>query len=328
MPERLNFSIFAYMGLSEYIDALLYRYPCVVVPAFGAFLTQNKPAYLQKESSTFYPPSKALSFNGQLKSNDGLLVNHIAQAEQRPFEEILERVQQKAREWSRTLHAEGELELLPLGTFKKEAEGNIRFEPRSKSNYLTASFGLASLVANPVSREVMKEEVSEMEQRIPFSITPEARNTPGLRPLLKYAAVVLLALSAGISGFSFYQQQGLRYEQVWNASEQEVTRTIEAATFFSTSPLELPAITLELERPKAEKVHHIIAGAFRYRQNADKKIRQLQRQGYAEAFYVGTNPYGLHQVAYGSYSDAQEALAALREIKRTVSPDAWLLSQK
>lgn len=314
------------MSTAEYIDALLYRYQCVVVPSFGAFLTQIKPAYLQKESRTFYPPSKALSFNSQLQGNDGLLVNHIAQAEDKSFEEILDRLSEEVRQWNRALRTAGELELPPLGVFKKDAGGRLHFNPREKSNYLTASFGLSPVLASPVIRETLKEEVEALEQRIPFSITPEERSTPGIRPYLKYAAVILLALSAGISGYSFYQQQQALENKVWADTQKQVTRNIQEATFFSSEPIELPAVTLEIQK-KSQKMHHIIAGAFRIRENADKKIRQLQQKGY-QARYIGLNAYGLHQVAYGSYANADEALEALRQIKRTISPDAWLLSQK
>ncbi len=69
------------MRLENHIATLLYRYQCVVVPGFGAFLSQIKPAYLQRDSNTLYPPYKELSFNAQLIKKDGLLVSHIAQLE-------------------------------------------------------------------------------------------------------------------------------------------------------------------------------------------------------------------------------------------------------
>ena len=79
--KLLKFSIFVFMTLEGYITDLLYRYQCVVVPDFGAFLSQIKPASLQRESNTFYPPYKELSFNARLHTNDGLLVAQVAQAE-------------------------------------------------------------------------------------------------------------------------------------------------------------------------------------------------------------------------------------------------------
>ena len=74
-------------------------------------------------------------------------------------------------------------------------------------------------------------------------------------------------------------------------------------------------------------MHYIVAGAFRVKDNANRKIAQLKAQGFNAAYY-GTNAYGLHMVTYDSYSNSTDALIALREIKRTESKDAWLLSKK
>ena len=330
MPKRTRIAIFADMGISQYIETLLYRYQCVVVPSFGAFLTQNKPAYLQKESNSFFPPSRELSFNAQLHTNDGLLVSHIAQIEKKPYEEVLKSVEEQAKSWLRELQQEGKLDLSPLGEFRLNPEGNNRFRPADRNNYLTSSFGLSAVLANPVAREVMKEEVEALEERIPFSITPEQREHPGIRPYFKYAAVILLALATGLSGYTWYRQQTEAEGLVRAEAQKQVSRQIQEATIFGAQPLELPSITLEIDRAaknEGDGVHYIIAGAFRVRENADKKIRQLRQQGF-DAHYVGQNPFGLHQVAYSSYTDPKQALDSLRKIKRTVSEDAWLLSKR
>jgi CCDC81-like prokaryotic HU domain 1 len=72
---------FVAMKIESYIAQLLYRYQCVTVPGFGAFLTEIQSAQLNVNSNSFYPPKKLVSFNSFLKNNDGLLANHIAQAE-------------------------------------------------------------------------------------------------------------------------------------------------------------------------------------------------------------------------------------------------------
>lgn len=315
------------MGTAQHIESLLYRYQCVVVPSFGAFLTQIKPAYLQKDSNTFFPPSKKLSFNSQLNSNDGLLVSHIANLEGISFDVALERITRDAETWKKTLHKERILDLEPLGVFRLNAEGKMLFEPEPKNNLLMAAFGLASVRANAVLREELKEEVRELEENIPFSITPESRKNFGLRPYLKYAAIVLLSLTAGLSAYTYTQNFKSSEAEVRTLVQDEVSRQIQEATFFGSQPLELPSLTLEVARNEQEAAHHIIAGAFRVRENADKKITQLRSQGY-DSRYIGVNPHGLHQVAYSSYSDPGEALEALRKIKRTVSSDAWMLSVK
>ena len=51
------------MQLETYISDLLYRYDCVTVPEFGAFLTQRKSATVHDSTNAFYPPKKVLSFS-------------------------------------------------------------------------------------------------------------------------------------------------------------------------------------------------------------------------------------------------------------------------
>lgn len=329
LPKRTRIAIFAAMGTAQTIESLLYRYQCVVVPSFGAFLTQNKPAYLQKESNSFFPPSRELSFNAQLQTNDGLLVAHIAQSEKKSYDEALKEVQEQAKSWLHQLRKDGKLDLSPLGEFRLNPEGNIRFRPADRTNYLTSSFGMSAVLASPVTREVLKEEVEALEERIPFSITPEHREQAGIRPYFKYAAVILLALATGLSGYTLYRQQTQAEGLVRAEAQKQVSRHIQEATIFGAQPLELPSITLEigLNDKKDDGMHFIIAGAFRIRENADKKIRQLRQEGF-DAHYVGQNPFGLHQVAYASFSDPRQALDSLHKIRKNVSEDAWLLSKR
>ena len=51
---------------------------------------------------------------------------------------------------------------------------------------------------------------------------------------------------------------------------------------------------------------------------------QLKAEGFSPR-EIGANKYGLHQVVYGSFETREEALAKLREIKKSNNPGAWLL---
>ncbi|MBT8184668.1 MAG: SPOR domain-containing protein [Eudoraea sp.] len=316
------------MGTEHYIEELLYRYNCVVVPEFGAFLTQMKSAVIHKSTNAFYPPSKIISFNEQLHSNDGLLVSYMASAEGKSYEEMLKKTLEKAKSWQKKLKSGDRIQLSSIGELWLNESGKIQFQPSYKINYLTSSFGLSSIVSIPVTREVLKESVSEMEEKIPFIITPEERKKSNFRPYLKYAAIVLLALSTGLTGFRFYSETATRQQLAREDAQELVSKNIQEATFFNADPLVLPVLKLEVTKKAPGKQHHIIAGAFRMQKNAEKKVNQLRRKGFNEARYLGVNAYGLHQVTYSSYTDPKEALASLKKIKRTVSADAWLLSTK
>jgi len=317
------------MVLEHYISDLLYRYNCIVVPGFGAFLTNKQGAKLIADSNTFHPPTKEISFNAQLTSNDGLLVSYIAEVEKTNYEEVLSKMDALTNNWKETLEKKGRLDLKKIGVLFLSSEGNLLFQPQSQINYLNSSFGLSSFYSSQITREVLKEEVVALEEKIPFIITPEKRETSSFRPYLKYAAVLLLALSTGLTGYRFYKKGMSEQQVVRQDAQKEVTKQIQEATFFNTAPLELPTVNVMAVTTVAKTTarHHIVAVAFRIKANADRKIKALQQKGYNAAYY-GTNTYGLHVVTYDRHNNTQEALKALKEIKRTQSSDAWLLSEK
>lgn len=314
------------MRIESYIEKLLFDYNCVVVPGFGAFLAHGKSAELDSVTNTLIPPTKTVSFNAQLSKNDGLLVSHIAKEKHLGYEELLEEVENVAESWKKRLEQGESIELFGIGKLSLNRDYRIQFEPENKTNFLTSSFGLSAFAATPIQREVLKEEIVELEEKVPFIITPEKREESSFRPWLKYAAVILLAISLGSTSYRAYDELQQKQVTVQQDAQQEVSRLIQEATFFESAPLELPALNIKITKKKLGK-HHVIAGAFRVEQNAEKKVAQLKKKGF-NAFYLGTNKFGLHQVAYDSFENPKEALKFLRKVKRTESPDAWLLSEK
>jgi len=307
------------MQLETYISDLLYRYDCVIVPNFGAFLTHRVSAKLDNNTHSFYPPKKALSFNEQLQTNDGLLANYIAEVEKVPYLVAVEKVAKQVKSIKSYL-VEGEtIELDNIGDLLLNKEGNINFEPSHHINYLTDAFGLSQFKTTEVTREVHKVIVEEVEKVIPIAITPEKRNT---RPYLKYAAIGLLLLTAG--GFvasNYYGNQVDNHNQIaQEEANEQLDVKVQEATFIIDSPL--PAATLQVEKMTGN--YHIVAGAFRIEANSIKKVQQLKDKGF-KARKIGINRYGLHEVVYSSHTDRIEALNALKTIKRTHNRDAWLL---
>lgn len=307
------------MQLEIYISDLLYRYECVVIPDFGAFLTQRESAKVHESTNAFYPPKKVLSFNEQIQKNDGLLVHYISDVEKIPFEDALSKIQKRIKSLKSYLIQGETLSFDNIGELFLNNEGKIQFEPSYHLNYLTDAFGLSQFVSPSVTREVYKEGVEELEEVIPIAFTPEKRKT---RPYLKYAAVALIALTIGSVGMSqFYVNKIVTHNQLaQEEANKQLEHKIQEATFIIDNPL--PAITLNVDKQAGR--YHIVAGAFRVKENSAKKVNQLQKLGY-NARTIGANKYGLHEVVYGSFEDRREALQALRKIRYNHNKAAWLL---
>lgn len=305
------------MQLEAYISDLLYRYECVTVPDFGAFLTQSVSASIHESSNTFYPPKKVVSFNEQIKKNDGLLAHYIADVEKIPFEVAIQKIETRIKNLRDNLVQGKTISFDNIGEMVLNSEGKIQFEPSYNLNYLTDAFGLSQFVSPVVAREVYKKQVEQLEKVIPITITEEKRKS---RPYLKYAAVALIALTVGgFAASNYYVNQIKSYNQIaQEEAAQQLDAKIQQATF-TLNPL--PAITLPVTKQSGN--YHIVAGAFRIEENCDKKIEQLKVLGY-KARKIGVNKYGLHEVVYASYEDRLEALDALKTIKKEHNPDAWL----
>ena len=69
------------VNVDKSISELLYQFDCVIIPDFGGFVANYAGAKIQPIQNTFTPPSKQISFNRNLTSNDGLLANFYSGVE-------------------------------------------------------------------------------------------------------------------------------------------------------------------------------------------------------------------------------------------------------
>lgn len=305
------------MQLETYISDLLYRYECVIVPDFGAFLTERKSASINETNHTFYPPRKVIAFNEQIQNNDGLLARYMADAEKIPYEVALDKIKKRVKAFKSFLTQGETITFSNIGEIIFNTEGKIVFEPSYNLNYLTDAFGLSQITAQTVTRETYKATVEAIEATTPIAVTVEKRKSKGY---LKYAAIALIALTIGGLGASkFYVDNIETHNQL---AQQEATeqldKKIQEATF-SLNPV--PAITLNVTKQSGN--YHIMAGAFRIEENCEKKVAQLRAEGF-NARKIGINQYGLHQVAYASFENRQDALVALQDIQISQDKDAWI----
>jgi hypothetical protein len=310
------------MNLELYISQLLYRYQCVTIPGFGAFLTEIQSAQWHENTNGFYPPKKLISFNSFLKNNDGLLANHIAQNEKSTYETAVESIEIEVKKWKNTLQFENTIALKNIGELSLNSEKNIVFSPYEQPNYLANSFGLSSIISPAIKREVLQHVFETVEESEVIQLIKE--KNPG-RTYLKYAAMIVISLSfTGIMGVKLYQDKVAEDTLiVEKAVQQQVQNKIQEATFFIESPL--PSVSLTVKEVKMP--YHVVAGSFRLEENAERIYRKLSNEGF-KARRLAPNSHGLFPVLYGSYPTFEEAQKARVEIQKTQNPDAWLLIEE
>ena len=311
------------MLIEKHISDLLYRYQCVTVPGFGAFLTETVSAHVTGSASSFFPPKKVVSFNANVKNNDGLLANHVALQEKMSYELAVIKIGDVVNEWTYLLQNRNRVVLKNIGEISVNNEMNWVFEPANTVNYLTDSFGLSSFVSPEITREVLKQEVEALEEKAPIIFTPERKKDYSY---LKYAAVFVTMLGAGGFGYKNYTDQKFEEQRllVEKNVQEKVQQQIQQATFLISAPVE--EVELSVTAPVEEKMpYHLVAGAYRSEENANKAITELKAAGFENAKMLPMNKHNLYPVVYGSFKNLNEAQTERKNIQKSHNAEAWLL---
>lgn len=304
------------MTIANYINDLLYRYDCVIVPNFGGFVTNKTSAYI--DENAMYPPTKKISFNSHLQHNDGLLANYMVAKEGISFDEATQKIQAEVVRWKNELE-KNPLTIASVGALELNEENQLVFEPNTNTNFLTSSFGLAEVPTSVIER--LKEEskpIIPLHEEVVESTEERKRGIP---QFIRYAASVAILLTLGMVLVNNYKTS--ENSQILANEQHKIEQKIQEATFVIENPL--PTINLKGSKvSKKDYPYHIIAGAFEIEENAQKKVQQLQRKGFNPQV-LGKNKWGLTQVTYNSFTSENEARTALAEIKQNHSQEAWLL---
>ena len=198
-------------SVEYYISQLLYKNDCVIVMNFGGFVCSSISANLNKKTGILTPPNKSILFNPQLKDNDGLLINHIAQSEGISQEDskinLLKFVEQSLKNLNKFKSCRFE----EIGLFTLNSDKNIIFTQDLKTNYNLNSFGFQDIINNKITRdnsEIIEESLKLIKKKNNFTT----------KRLLKAAAIIIPLI--GISFLSITQEDRINniYTQIANVN--------------------------------------------------------------------------------------------------------------
>ena len=294
------------MQLSKFISELLLEHDCVTVPGLGSFLGNFKSAHYDLENEKFYPPSKQISFNSQIKANDGLLAKFISEKSGLNYDDSLKEIHQEVLKITLNLKKESVL-LKDIGELNLNKEENIVFTPLQTKNFLKDSFGLS-----PIFIKELTQENSLNKKEIVLK--------PKVRSKFYQTAAVWACLIFGASSIYYnvnndLLEQKLAYEQ---DLRQESFSKVQKAVFDLGS---LPSLTINVKRQASQ--FYVIAGAFRITKNAENLVSSLKMKGY-DSRILPLNEKGLTPVAFEGFSQRKAAVTSLREIQAKENKNAWI----
>ena len=151
------------MDITLYIRELLFGHDCVIIPDFGGFIGNYIPSRVEKSTGTFFPPSKQISFNKNLNTNDGLLIGKISEANGIDFNEARAIVAKYVAELRKRLDNGETIVFDHIGIIANNGEGSVQFEPDVEANYCINSFGLEAFECFPLEKYDVCKKITEPE---------------------------------------------------------------------------------------------------------------------------------------------------------------------
>lgn len=348
--------------IDVYISDLLYSYDCVVIPDFGGFVANYASAKIQPIQHKITPPSKKISFNKNLKNNDGLLSNHIAAKQSLSYNEANDLIKSFVNQSIEGLAKGDKIKIEKVGTLFLDPEKNIQFVAEEKNEFLLDSFGLGGMRVQPIVRAGAEERIkNEIKKVIPLVQEEEKKK----RAIFWPAAAMFLVLLVGAYflnlQYNVIDTSAVQYSSLFSVNK-------ESSTFIEREPIEYNVLgesneNFELKEGlynyqfsnveftniwvdnRKEEVEskidntkvveealtqnlkfHVMGGCFSNKRNAEKLVKRLIKKGY-NARLLGEFK-NLHAVSFGSFALDEDARELLAKVKDQELKAAWLLAKE
>jgi nucleoid DNA-binding protein/cell division septation protein DedD len=167
------------IDLIEYVNHLLHRNNVAILPGFGALVATPTPALIDHARGTIYPPSKVITFNENLKVNDGLLMNHIKNIHGVSHQDARSIVENFVSSVMAILREGEPVRLDKIGKFYLNAQGRIVFEAIEKSNFNVETYGLPTLKYYPIAQSARANTTNSVAD----TPAPKAASVPKVQKI-------------------------------------------------------------------------------------------------------------------------------------------------
>ena len=342
------------IDVASYISELLYKRDSVALPGIGTISCTYQEAVIDYVQGMLYPPSKSLTLDEQLITDDQVLVMHLVDALKIEVEDAQRVVDAFVFNTLQALEKR-EIILLPnVGRMYRDYENRLQFL-QDNTNFNKDSFGLQPVQFYPILRNKSKlysEAPIPVDKRVELPKDPWYER---LRTQLRPAAAAMLSIALLLLAFTIYfaksSQTGLDGVQKMPVSDNRLNQkpTDQYASVFdglfgksdkagASQPV-LPEAEVEIDEPEEEfyteldteaittapnqKEAVIIIGAFSRKKGVEKRIKQIYELGY-DAYQDQFN--GLTRVgAQFSFEHDAQVREVLRLMRKRFDKSAYVL---
>ncbi|WP_018342107.1 SPOR domain-containing protein [Cytophaga aurantiaca] len=199
------------INIEKYIAELVGNHDCVIVPGLGAFVALATSADIHPITHKFTAPGRTLSFNAQIKVNDGLLAAEISRKEGISFQEATAMIDEYVKQFNTSLSVFKHYNCNGIGRFFYNVGGKLEFEPDFTINFSSDSFGLTDFIFKPIDRNTFDMTTSPNHRKAK-EVSSKEKSEEGAKSKTTVLAKVLfilmpLVVLIGAAGVVVYNQQ-------------------------------------------------------------------------------------------------------------------------
>lgn len=291
----------------------------MTVPGWGAFIANYQPARVDSEFGCIFPPCRTVGFNASLTHSDGLLTSSIARGNGITYDNASALIADEVNAMRHALESGESITFGRLGSFSRNDESSIVFEPATATNIAPDYTGLIAVKAVDLAETLKKRNESESVYYVPVS-----------RNILKIVASIALLIGLGFMLSTPIIQDEANYAGI--ATTMNVTKP--APVYTVPSPdIELsialpdpatsrgtftPAVTTAAANPMR---YFLVVASLPTRKAADEYIAHSTDRDSLSVLESGGR-YRVYIAAGTTYSDAFNKLGANGYGDRY--PDAWV----
>lgn len=349
--------------LESHIENLLLRHDCVIVPGLGGFVTRFEEASFSDDGKEILPPYRSVSFNSQLRTNDGLLTQSYMNVCDTSFPKAQSLVEEDSNTIREELRKTGEYTFGSLGKLQLTQNNAVIFTPEDKDSgiYTKDLYGLSlcnlSKIAVEKTDEPTIDTIVAKPTTAPNSVVVgnnEKNMVPSdnqyvIRISKNAVHYTITTIAAALLYFVFTIAPSANplNEKIQQASILSTGGVAEKQNVqTSAKPQSKQAIVqkrqgIELSKPASNDTNHesktleaslqgsytlVLASAIA-ESGADAIINSLQASGFNGAMFVHDGK--MTRVVYNSYPSQQEAANALHELKQKHErfAHAWVMKK-
>ena len=317
------------LEISRYIKDLLFIHDCVILPGLGGFVANYCPAQENPLTNEMLPPSKAVSFNRNLKQNDGLLINCLAEEERLTYSEAKRSIELYIEDVSVRLRRNERVSFSELGELFYNKRHKLQFEPAKDINFLADLFGMESF-------ELPDQVIQENPQVRSLIIKENFWGRVSLKRKVYAAVTIPFFLGLALIPVNLNNNQ---HQASASFSMMESTPDVQKTKLVSQNDRISPAnelVSFEpriiYAKPKAaiknksiKGKYYLIAGSFSNIENAKILKTVIEANSYPARIIKNKN---LYAVALNKFNSKKEADRFRKKVlQRNPNASCWVLQK-